>query len=136
MKLSCIIPAYKDKYVVPTIESLLKNSELGNEMEVITVLDGFWPDFKIPDDPRCIYVHLGRNRGMRGAINAGVDISRGKYILRSDQHCMFGKGYGKIMIEDCKPNWIMTAPQYYLDPVKWKRMDKEVRYSDPSPHSS
>jgi len=125
MKLSCVIPAYKDPYVIPTIDSLLLNSELGDEMEIIVVLDGFWPDFELREDKRVVYVHLGRNRGMRGAINAGVAIARGEYILRSDQHCAFAKGYDRILVKDCKPNWIMTAPQYFLDPVKWEVMDLE-----------
>ena len=125
MKLSCVIPAYKDPYVVPTINSLLENSELGDQMEIIVVLDGFWPDFELPDDPRVIYAHLGANRGMRGAINAGVQLAGGEFILRSDQHCMFGKGYDRVLTRDCKPNWIMTATRYFLDPEKWERMDLE-----------
>ena len=123
MKLSCIIPAFKDKYVIPTIHSLLDNSELGEEMEVIVVLDGFWPDFDIVDDPRVRYIYLGKNRGMRGAINAGVSIATGEFILRSDQHCMFAKGYDKILTETCQPDWIVTPTRYFLDPVKWERMD-------------
>jgi glycosyltransferase involved in cell wall biosynthesis len=123
MRLSVVIPAYKDPYVVPTIKSLLDNSELGDQMEVIVVLDGFWPEFELPLDDRVRYVHLGANRGMRGAINAGVSVARGQFILRSDQHCMFGKGYDRILTEDCGSNWIMTPVRYYLDPIKWERMD-------------
>lgn len=123
--LSVVIPAYKDPYVVPTIGSLLANSELGKQLEIITVLDGFWPDFSLPDDPRIRYVHLGKNRGMRGAINAGVSVAQGEFILRSDQHCMFAKGYDRILTRDCRPNWIMTATRYFLDPVKWEKMDIE-----------
>lgn len=130
MKVSVVIPAYKDPYVTPTIKSLLDNSRLGEEMEVVVVLDGFWPRFDLPLDPRVIYVHLGGNRGMRGAINAGVDVARGKYILRSDQHCMFAPGYDKQLVGDlerkCRRNdWIMTCTRYFLDPEKWERMDIE-----------
>ena len=123
MKLSVVIPAYKDKYVIPTIQSLLDNSELGDQLEVIVVLDGFWPEFELLMDDRVRYVHLGGNRGMRGAINAGVSVARGQFILRSDQHCMFAPGYDRILTNDCGSNWIMTATRYYLDPVKWERMD-------------
>ena len=123
MKLSCVIPAYRDPYVVPTIGSLLANSELGDQMEVIVVLDGFWPDFELPNDPRVRYIHLGANRGMRGAINAGVRVAQGEFILRSDQHCMFAKGYDKILTDRCQANWIMTATRYFLDPEKWEVMD-------------
>jgi glycosyltransferase involved in cell wall biosynthesis len=123
MKLSCVIPAYKDKYVVPTIDSLLDNSELGSDLEVIVVLDGFIPDFELKKDPRIVYVHLGKNVGMRGAINKGVSIARGEFILRSDQHCMFAKGYDKILTDQCPKDAIMTPMRYFLDPVKWERMD-------------
>ena len=125
MKLSCVVPAYKDPYVIPTIHSLLDNSELGEKLEVIVVLDGFWPTFELVQDPRVIYVHLGKNRGMRGAINAGVSVARGEFLLRSDQHCMFSKGYDKILTETCQPNWIVTATRYFLDPEKWQVMDLE-----------
>jgi len=124
MKLSVVIPAYKDPFVHPTIESLLSNSELGDQMEIVVVLDGYWPKTPIKRDDRVRVVHLGRNRGMRGAINAGVKVAQGEYILRSDQHCMFAKGYDKILVEDCKDNWIMTAKRYFLDPVKWEVMKK------------
>lgn len=123
MKLSCIIPAYRDPYVIPTIDSLLINSELGDQMEIIVVLDGFWPSFQLREDPRVHYVHLGKNRGMREAINAGVNQARGEFLLRADQHCMFSKGYDKILTRDCRHNWIMTAARYFLDPVKWEVMD-------------
>lgn len=122
-RLSCIIPAYRDPYLIPTIHSLLDNSVLGDQLEIIVVLDGFWPDFELVIDPRVVYVHLGKNRGMRGAINAGVSIARGEFILRSDQHCMFAPGYDKELTDTCQPNWIMTAVRYFLDPIKWERMD-------------
>jgi glycosyltransferase involved in cell wall biosynthesis len=125
MKLSCVIPAYKDKWVVPTIDSLLDNSELGDEMEVVVVLDGFEPDFELKKDPRIVYVHSGRNRGMRESINQGVRIARGEFILRSDQHCMFSKGYDRILTRDCRKDWIMTCTRYFLDPEKWEIMDIE-----------
>jgi glycosyltransferase involved in cell wall biosynthesis len=123
MKLSCVIPAYKDPFVIPTIDSLLENSVLGDQMEIIVVLDGFWPSFELRQDPRVRYLHLGANRGMRGAINAGVALARGEFILRSDQHCMFAKGYDKVLTDSCQPDWIMTAKRYALDPVKWVLTD-------------
>jgi len=121
--LSVVIPDYKDPLLQKTIDSLLENSELGDKLEIIAVLDGCWVTLK--DDPRVIVVHLGKNRGMRGAINAGVLVSRGKYIMRTDEHCMFGKGYDRILTETCQDNWIVTATRYFLDPIKWERMDIE-----------
>lgn len=124
IKLSIILPSYKDPFSVKTIQSLLDNSELAKEdLEIIQVFDGYYPDFKLIEDPRVRYIHLGKNRGMRGAINAGVSLARGEFIMRSDEHIMFDKGFDKKMTDACQPNWIMTGVRYFLDPVKWERMD-------------
>lgn len=120
-KLSVIIPSYKDPLLHLTIESLLENAE--GEIEIIAVLDGYWPDFTITNDERVRFVHLGRNRGMRKAINAGVAVSSGEYIMRTDEHCAFGKGYDVILTKNLEPNWIVTPRRYFLDPVKWEIMD-------------
>jgi len=121
--LSVIIPSYKDVLLVKTIGSLLENSELGDQLEIIAVLDGYWPDFELVQDPRVRYVHLGKNVGMREAINSGVRVSRGTFLMRMDEHQMVGKGYDIILTRDCQPNWIMTPRRFFLDPVKWEAMD-------------
>jgi glycosyltransferase involved in cell wall biosynthesis len=122
MVLSVIIPDYKDPLLQKTVDSLLANSTKG-DLEIIVVMDGGWTPLE--DNKRVKVVHLGRNRGMRDAINAGVAIARGDFIMRTDEHCMFGEGYDQIMCESCQPNWIMTAKRYYLDPVKWEVMPDE-----------
>lgn len=109
--------------LVKTINSLLETSELGDKLEIIGILDGYWPAFDLVLDPRVRYVHLGRNRGMREAINAGVAVSRGEFIARIDEHCCFAQGFDKAMTDVCKPNWIITATRYFLDPEKWEVMD-------------
>jgi len=129
MKLSVVIPSYKDPLLQKTIDSLLENSELNSELEIIAVLDGYWITLK--EDPRVRTVHLGKNRGMRGAINAGVAVARGEFLMRVDEHQVFGKGYDKILTSQCEPNWIVTARRYFLDPIKWEVMDlPPVDYMD------
>jgi glycosyltransferase involved in cell wall biosynthesis len=125
VKLSIVIPSFKDPFLVKTIDSLLLNSALGSDLEIIAVLDGYWPSFELREDPRVRYVHLGRNRGMRDAINAGVQASRGEFIMRTDEHCTFAQGFDKSMTDVCRPHWIMTATRYFLNPVKWEVMDLE-----------
>jgi GT2 family glycosyltransferase len=125
MKLSVVIPSWKDPYNKKTVEDLLKNSELGDKLEIIVVQDGYWmpPDW-IVNDPRVRYIHLGANRGMRGAINAGIAIARGEFFMRLDEHCCFDKGYDKKLTDECQENWVMTARRFFLDPIKWEVMDK------------
>lgn len=122
MKLSVIIPSFKDPLSVKTIRSLLDTSELGDQLEILQILDGYWPSFELIQDPRVRYVHLGSNVGMREAINLGVKLARGEFIMRTDEHCMFDKGFDKKMTDACQPDWIMTATRYALDPVKWEIM--------------
>ena len=119
--LSVVIPSYKDPLLHKTIDSLLENAQ--GEIEIIAVLDGYWPKTPIKNDKRIKVLHLGKNRGMRRAINAGVAISRGEYLMRTDEHATFGKGYDRILTSQMEDNWIVTPKRYFLDPVKWEVMD-------------
>lgn len=125
IKLSIVIPGYKDKYHEATVKDILKNSALGDALEIVSVFDGFWPEWEIVEDQRRRIVHLGANRGMRGAINAGVAVARGEYFMRLDEHCCFAKGFDKELTDTCKENEVMTAKRFFLDPEKWQVMDKE-----------
>jgi glycosyltransferase involved in cell wall biosynthesis len=122
MKVSVIIPSYKDPLLHKTIDSLLESSELGDELEIIPVIDGYELKQPIRIDKRIKPLYQ-KNTGMRGAINAGVEVSTGEYIMRTDEHCSFGKGYDRILTETFEDNWIVTPRRYFLNPVKWEVMD-------------
>ena len=119
--LSVIIPSYKDPLLFKTIDSLLQNAT--GDVEIIPVLDGYWPTTPFIEDERLKVVHLGGNRGMRRAINAGIAVASGEFLMRTDEHCMFSLGYDTILTRDCQSNWIVTPRRYFLDPVKWEVMD-------------
>ena len=121
--LSVIMPGYKDPNAMKTIRDLLENSGLGDQLEIIHVWDGFYPEFEIVQDPHVRYVHLGKNRGLRGAINAGIAVARGKFFCRLDEHCCFAKGWDKELTDTCQENEVMTARRFFLDPDKWEVMD-------------
>lgn len=123
IKLSAVLPVYKDKYSIPTAESIVQNAGLGDAVEAILVFDGALPEFELSKDPRIKYVFSGKNEGMRESINKAVKLARGEFIMRADCHCMFAPNFGKIMTDSCQPNWIMTAKRYFLDPEKWEVMD-------------
>jgi len=119
--LSVIIPSYKDPLLHKTIESLLENAQ--GEIEIIPVLDGYIPKTPLSKDERVKAIFLGKNRGMRRAINAGIAISSGEFIMRTDEHCSFGKGFDVILTRECNDNWIVTPRRYFLDVTKWEIMD-------------
>jgi len=123
MKLSVIIPSYKDPLLQKTIDSLLENSKLDKDLEIIPVLDGYWPETPLKEDKRVKIVHIGKNSGMREAINAGVRVASGEYLMRTDEHAIFSRGYDQILTSQTKDNWIVTPRRYFLDTEKWEVMN-------------
>jgi glycosyltransferase involved in cell wall biosynthesis len=91
------------------------------EIEVIAVIDGYELKKPLRDKVRGIY--LKDNVGMREAINKGVEASAGKYIMRTDEHCIFGKGYDRLLTEYIDHNCIVTPRRYDLNPLLWTIMD-------------
>lgn len=116
--LSIVIPSYKDPLLKKTIESLLLNAR--GDIEVIPVLDGYEPDEYV-EDPRVNYIHQ-ENTGMRGAINKAVANARGEYLMRTDEHCVFGVGYDLLLTEGMADNWVVNPRRYRLDVNKWQVM--------------
>jgi glycosyltransferase involved in cell wall biosynthesis len=119
--ISIIIPSYRDPLLQKTIDSLIV-SALG-DIEVIPVLDGYWPEVPLKNDDRVKVVHLGKNVGMREAINSGVRVAKGEWLMRTDEHAVFSKGYDKVLSSQTEDDWIVTPRRYFLDPVEWKVMD-------------
>lgn len=120
---SIIIPSRNEKYLTQTIQSLLKNA--GETIEIIVVLDGYWCEaHEIVDDKRVIYIHFSEPRGMRNAINRGVDLAQGEFILKTDAHCLFAKGYDVELKKSCDDTMVVVPRRYALDVTTW---DREVR---------
>lgn len=118
--LSIIIASRVDQYLQPTIDDLLKKAE--GEIEIIVVLDGYWPSPMIKDDPRVVVVHQGMqhdNLGMREAINAAASIARGEYLMKIDEHCMVDQGFDVKLKADCEDNWVVIPRRYRLDAENW-----------------
>lgn len=122
-ELSVIIPSYKDPFLHKTIADILE--KFTGSFEIIPVIDGYKLKEPLPEDPRIKPVILKTNGGMRNAINAGVQAARGKWLMRSDEHCMFAPGFDREMLRRIHRNWIVTARRYFLDPYKWEIMEEE-----------
>lgn len=115
---SVIIPARNERFLSNTIKDVLQHST--GEVEVIAVLDGYWMPFKeVVDDKRVIYLHRGKSHGMRAAINAGVAVSKGKYIMKLDAHCMLADGWDEALKADCEKDWVVVPRRKRLDGEKW-----------------
>jgi glycosyltransferase involved in cell wall biosynthesis len=116
--LSVIIPSHNDVYLHKTIDSLLNNAV--GDIEIIPVIDGYTPKQDFLADPRIKPVYHPYNMGMREAINTGVRIATGDFVMRTDEHCMFGERFDAIILDTIQPNWIVVPRRYFLDPVKWE----------------
>jgi glycosyltransferase involved in cell wall biosynthesis len=116
--ISVVIPSRNEPYLKKTIESLFANAT--GEIEVIAVLDGYWikPEEVVIDD-RVRYIHFAKSRGMRNAINSGVAVARGEYILKCDAHVLFSKGFDEELVKNCEYDWVVVPRRYALDVNKW-----------------
>lgn len=100
-----------------TIEDILENIEA--DTEVIAICDGDWPDPPVQDHPRVTVVRH-ESIGQRASTNEGARISQAKYIMKADAHCAFGKGFDRILIEDCRYDWTMVPMMWNLHAFDWK----------------
>jgi len=117
-ELSVIIPARNEMFLQRTIEDILENIE--SDTEIIAICDGYWPDPPVYDHPRVIVVHHTESIGQRAATNEGARISQAKFIMKCDAHCAFGKGFDRILMEDCQYNWTMVPMMWNLHAFDWK----------------
>ena len=119
---SIIIPARNEIFLARTIEDIFKKAK--TNIEVIVVLDGYWPNPTIQDNDDLHLIHFSEQVGMRKAINAGVDLAKGKYIIKVDAHCSFQKRFDYKLIRDHKPQQCLIPNRYELDTDTWNRTDK------------
>lgn len=122
--LSIIIPSRQPQYLQKTIDDLLAKAE--GEIEIIVVLDGYWPDPLLKDDKRVRIIHHGTvhdSLGMRHSINQGVAVSKGQFIMKIDEHCMVDQGYDIKLAADCEDNWVVIPRRCRLDADNWKFTD-------------
>ena len=123
---SVIIPALNEIHLQRTIENILKNAEL--PIEIIAILDGYWPEPPINDHPSVRLLHNTESRGQRHSINDACKFARGKFMMKLDGHCAVGPGFDRILSRDCEYDMTMVPRMYNLDidtfePKKHRRTD-------------
>lgn len=116
-KISIIIPARNEKFLGATVDDLVKNA--GGDVEVIAVLDGYWPDPPLSDHKNLKIIHRTTPKGMRNAINSAAAIASGDYLMKCDAHCAFGENYDEILKADCDKDWVVIPSRYSLAYDYW-----------------
>lgn len=118
MDLSIIIPARNEEFLPNTIDDILKNRK--GETEIIVILDGYWPDVGIRQDPRIRIIHFEKSVGQRAAVNYGAKLSAAKFIMKLDAHCSVDEGFDIKLMANCKKDWTVIPRMYNLHVFDWK----------------
>lgn len=96
-KLSILIPSFKEKHLQRTVDGIKSKAE--GEIEVL------WrEDYGI---------------GQRALTNELVEESTGDYIMKTDAHCIFSKGFDVDMLNKMEDNMIMSPRLLVLDEETW-----------------
>jgi len=120
--LSIVIPNRNSPFTTKTILDILEKAV--TNIEIIVNVDENWPD-PLVEDKRITYIHPGYPRGMRWGINACVSLAHGKYIMKSDDHCLFAPSFDQVLIENHREdNWVQIPRRYSLDGEGWKINEK------------
>jgi len=118
--LTVVIPSRSDQYLQKTVDDLF--AKASKRVEVIVVYDGRWANPILRDNPNLVQVHQGEvhnNPGMRAAINAGMKLARGKYVMKIDEQCMVDHGYDAKLMADCEDDWVVIPRRWRLEPETW-----------------
>lgn len=118
---SIIIPSKNEAFLQKTVEDLLTKAQ--GIIEVIIVLDGYWPNPPLKEDGRLKIIHRGASFGMRAAINSGVAIASGKYLMKCDAHCLFDHGFDLKLASYIRPDWVVVPRRKRLDGLNWQILD-------------
>jgi len=117
MDVSVIIPARNEMFLSGTIEHIL--SAIEAKTEIIAILDGYWPEPQIPEDSRVTVIHHSVPIGQRAGVNEAAELSQAKYIIKTDAHSMFDKGFDVKLMADCEYDWTVLPRMYNLHVFDW-----------------
>ncbi len=120
-KTSIIIPSRNEQFLAKTIDDIFTKAT--GEIEVVIMLEGYWPDPPLKEYDNLTIVHVSNPQGMRPAINAAASIATGKFLMKTDAHCMFSYGFDEVMQNDCDEDWVAIPRRYSLDAENWIVLD-------------
>lgn len=130
--LSILIPARNEMFVARTVENILEN--MRGRTEIIVALDGAWANPQIPDDPRVTIIYFPQAIGQRAATNQAARLSRAKYVMKLDAHCVVDAAFDLKMMMDMQDNWTMIPKMYNLHAFDWKcKKCGRTWYQSPTP---
>lgn len=128
--LSILIPARNEEFLAKTVEDLLKN--IKGDTDIFVGLDGAWAYPGIPIHPKVTVVYHPEPIGQRAMTNELCRLSNAKYIMKTDAHCAFDKGFDVKLMEVMQDDWTIAPAMKNLHVFDWVCEDGHRRYQGPS----
>jgi hypothetical protein len=132
-KLSILIPANNEMFLVRTIQDILEHIE--EDTEILVGLDGYWPPEPIADHPRVKIFHVTESIGQRAMTNQLARLSKARYLIKCDAHCGFDQGFDRKMLEFFKEqgdDMVAVPIMRNLHAFNWVCPEGHTRYQGPS----
>jgi glycosyltransferase involved in cell wall biosynthesis len=127
MKISVIIPFYDElKLINRAVNSVLINSDIFEDTEIIIINDGFYKENDIRSNleenfqKSTIIIQNIYAKGPGGARNTGLDVSKGDIIAFLDADDLWLPGKLKAQLQEIKKGSTFVATSYRFDSSKIK----------------
>ena len=132
-ELSVLVPARNEEFLSLTVENILKN--IRGKTEIIIVLDGAWANPGIPDDANVSVIYHSKSIGQRGAQNEACRISKAKYVMKIDAHCVVDEGFDIKLMKAMEghDDWTVVPIMYNLHVFDWVCEEGHKIYQGPTP---
>ena len=126
-RVSVVIPSRNEQFhtegkVFDFIGNTIRDihAKARGDVEIVAVLDGYWPDPPLPEFENLVILHTGQSKGMRPAINSGCGIATGEFLMKLDGHVSVSEGFDVALKEDYhEKNWIVVPRRDRLDADTW-----------------
>lgn len=115
--LSVLITARNEEFLARTVDGIMKNKR--GKTEVIVILDGTWADPALEDHEDLTIVYHPVSVGQRVAINEAARLSKAKFIMKLDAHCIVDEGFDVKLMADCEYDWTVIPRMYNLHAFDW-----------------
>lgn len=133
--LSILIPARNEEWLYKTVEGIIKNKR-GNT-EIIVGLDGEWanPPIEVPEGyPDIKILYYPKSLGQRALTNQLCKLSKAKWVMKLDAHCILDEGFDVKLLENAQDNWTIIPALLNLHVFDWKcKKCGNTWYQSPTP---
>lgn len=131
--LSILIPSRCEEWLAETLADLIVN--IRGETEIIAVVDGEKFPKTLPQHERLKIIELKDSIGQRAATNLAAREARGTYLMKTDAHTAWKKGFDTALLQgfkDLGDNVTQVPVMRNLHVFDWVCPEGHRRYQSPS----